>query len=52
MSFLKIIVNAVNRMDNSKIKPIASRVLLIGLIIATFIDAIKRTIDEAKYPRI
>ena len=52
MSLVKLIINTVNKMGNSRLKPIANRVLLIGLVIATFIDAIKRTIDEAKYPRI
>ena len=34
------------------LKSILNRALLIGIVILTFIDAIKRTFDEKNYPHI
>ena len=34
------------------LKSILNRALLIGIVILTFIDAIKRTFDDKNYPHI
>jgi len=34
------------------LKSVLNRVLLIGVLVVTFIDAIKRTFDEKNYPHI